>query len=104
MMVAADSDGGVIHPREYSALTNFLRGYLHQDVAAEHGSPMSAAHAFRKDADEGETTVVRSELDRLLVETTTLGFSELSKILEMLGCAWHFRTREEVERLRDELK
>ena len=102
MTVVSDGDG--IDPREYSALSNFFRGYLHQDVAVEHGSPAAAAHAFRNDADERETTIVRSELGRLLTETGSLPFAELSHVLEILGCSWQFHTREEVERLRDALK
>ena len=97
--------GSSVDPEEYSALSNFLRGYLHQDAAVEYHSPVAAAHAFRRDADERETTIVRSELDRLLSQTTGLSGDELLRILEAdLGCRWHFRSRAEVEQLRDALK
>lgn len=89
---------------QYAALSRFFRGYLHQDAPLEHGSPVAAAQLFRKDADAGESAIVRSELDRLLSITARSPLQELANILEQLGCSWHFRTREEVEQLRDALK
>ncbi|HVH86383.1 MAG TPA: contact-dependent growth inhibition system immunity protein, partial [Terriglobales bacterium] len=88
-----------IDPAEYAALSNFLRGYLHQDVAIEYGSPARAARQFRKDADERETAVVHSELERFLSETAELSASDLLRTLESLGSSWRFRSREEVEQL-----
>ena len=93
-----------IDPAEYAALSNFLRGYLHQDAAVEYGSPATAARQFRKDADERETAVVHSELERLLSEAARLSASDLSRMLETLGSSWRFRSREEVEQLLDALK
>ena len=93
-----------INPADYAALSNFFRGYLHQDAPIEYGSLPAAAHAFRRDADERETTIVRSELERLLSETETVSDSKLASIIAILGASWHFRTRKEVEQLRDALK
>lgn len=93
-----------VDPSQYAALSNFLRGYLHQDAAVEYGSSLAAAHAFRRDADERETLVVRSELDRLLWETVKSSDSELAKILTTLGSSWRFSSRKEIEQLRDALK
>ena len=93
-----------VDPAEYAALASFLRGYLHQDAALEYGSPSTAARQFRKDADERETSVVHSELDRLLSEMHSLPMSNLLRALEDLGSSWHFQTRQEIEQLRDALK
>ena len=94
-----------INPADYSALSNFLRGYLHQDGALDYDSPAAAARAFRKDADERETAIVRSELNHLLQVTSAEPESQLIRILEeYLGCRWHFRSKKEVEQLRDALK
>ena len=93
-----------IDQSEYSALTTFLRGYLHQDAAVEYGSPAAAARQFRRDADERETAIVHSELDRLLSETHSLPIAEFAAVLENLGSSWRFRSRQEVEQLRDALK
>jgi hypothetical protein len=93
-----------INPAEYSALTTFLRGYLHQDAAIECGSPAAAARQFRRDADERETAIVHSELDRLLSQTRSLPIADLARLLENLGSSWHFQTRQELQQLRDALK
>jgi hypothetical protein len=93
-----------INPAEYSALTNFLRGYLHQDASTVHGSAIRAAQAFRRDAGEREAAIVHAELERLLDEASALPDAELSLVLERLGSAWQFRTRQEIEQLRDALK
>lgn len=98
-------DHSSIDPADYSALSSFLRGYLHEDSALEYDSLVSAARSFRSDADERETAVVRSELDHLLEVTHNAPESDLLGILETdLGCRWHFHSRNEVEQLRDALK
>jgi len=93
-----------IDARQYAALSRFLRGYLHQDVAVEYGSAPAAAQQFRKDADERETAIVHSELERLLAETSTLPIADLNRELQQLGSAWHFRSRKEVEQILNGLK
>ena len=93
-----------IDPRAYAALTRFLRGYLHQDAALDYGSAPAAAQQFRKDADEGETAVVHSELERLLAETASLPIADLNRTLQQLGSAWRFRSREEVQQILQGLK
>lgn len=98
-------DHSSIDPADYSALSNFLRGYLHEDSALEYDTPVAAARAFRRDADERETAIVRSELDHLLEVTHKSPESDLFGILETdLGCCWHFHSRNQVEQLRDALK
>ena len=100
-----NSNKSEINPANYSALSTFLRGYLHEDSALDYETPLAAAHAFRKDADERETSIVRSELDYLLQETSAMPESQLIRILEdQLGSRRHFRSRKEVEQLRDALK
>jgi len=94
-----------INPADYSALSNFLRGYLHEDSALDYDSPSAAARAFRKDADERETVIVRSELEHLLQVTGAMPDSRLLRVLEEdLGCRWRFRSRKDVEQLREALK
>ena len=100
-----EKDEGGIDPKDYAALSGFLRGYLHQDARLVHGSPAEAARAFRRDADERRAAVVRAEMDRLLSATRQLPFARLEEILEReLGSAWRFRDRQEVEQLRDALR
>lgn len=97
-------DPGITDPGQYWALSNFLRGYLHQDAAVEYGSAIGAAQAFRRDADERETAVVHSELEYLLSLSEGVSDADLFNNLAALGSAWRFASRKEVEELRDALK
>lgn len=100
-----DRTDSEINPADYSALSNFLRGYLHEDSVLEYDSVRTAAQAFRRDAEERETAIVRSELDHLLQATSARPESQLIRILENdLGCRRHLHSRKEVEQLRDALK
>jgi hypothetical protein len=47
------------------ALTAFARGYLHEDVLAEHGSALDAATAFAQDASPDERHQLLDELERV---------------------------------------
>jgi CdiI immunity protein len=47
------------------ALTAFVRGYLHEDVLAEHGSALDAATAFAGDASRDERRQLIDELERV---------------------------------------
>jgi hypothetical protein len=50
---------------EVPALAAFARGYLHQDVIAEHGSAAGAATAFANDASDEERRALVADLERL---------------------------------------
>jgi len=89
----------------YAALSNFLRGYLHEDSALDYPSAEAAAQAFLKEAGEREATMARSELEHLLKMTSALPEAQLIRILERdLGCRRHFSSRKQVEQLKDALK
>jgi len=46
-------------------LAAFARGYLHEDVIAEHGSAPDAAAAFARDASPDERRRLAEDLERL---------------------------------------
>ncbi len=50
----------------FPALRSFLRGYFHEDVADEYGTPMEAAEQFCDDAETDERTAVANEWTRLM--------------------------------------
>ena len=50
----------------FPALRSFLRGYFHEDVADEYGTPVEAAEQFCEDAESDERTAVASEWTRLM--------------------------------------
>jgi hypothetical protein len=50
----------------FPALRSFLRGYFHEDVADEYGTPVDAADQFCEDADTEERTAVAQEWTQLM--------------------------------------
>ena len=50
----------------FPALRSFLRGYFHEDVADEYGTPVDAADQFCEDADSDERTAVAREWTQLM--------------------------------------
>ena len=85
-------------PDDLPALTAFARGYLHEDVLAEHGTPEAAASAFARDASPDERHQLIAELERL---TTALAESPPNRLKRFfthnLRAAW---TPETVDDLR----
>jgi len=50
----------------FPALRSFLRGYFHEDVADEYGTPVEAAEQFCEDAESDERTAVAHEWTNLM--------------------------------------
>jgi hypothetical protein len=50
----------------FPALRSFLRGYFHEDVADEYGTPVEAAEQFCDDAETDERTAVAKEWTQLM--------------------------------------
>jgi hypothetical protein len=50
----------------FPALRAFLRGYFHEDVADEYGTPVDAADQFCEDAESDERTAVAHEWTQLM--------------------------------------
>lgn len=70
----------------FPALHTFLRGYFHEDVADEYGTPSEAADQFCEDADSDERIPVAREWQRL-VEQTGGQPPALNAALKKLGSA-----------------
>jgi hypothetical protein len=54
---------------DFPALRSFLRGYFHQDMKDEYGSPEEAVREFCADASAEERTQVAEEWSRFLRQT-----------------------------------
>lgn len=70
----------------FSALHTFLRGYFHEDVEDEYGTPPEAADQFCEDADSDERTPVAREWKQLC-EVTHSQPAALNAALKKLGSA-----------------
>jgi thermostable 8-oxoguanine DNA glycosylase len=83
----------------FPALRSFLRGYLHQDFEAVHGSLRAAADAFRADADADERDQLAQELESLAALVANLPARALRQFIEDLGSGWVPKSREEIQEL-----
>jgi hypothetical protein len=70
----------------FPALHTFLRGYFHEDVADEYGTPPEAADQFCEDAETDERIPVAREWQQVL-ELTGPQPAPLNAALKKLGSA-----------------
>ena len=78
----------------FPALHTFLRGYFHEDVADEYGTPPEAADQFCDDAETDERIPVAREWQQV-VELTGTQPAPLNAALKKLGSAIRL-TEEEI--------
>ena len=77
----------------FPALHTFLRGYFHEDVADEYGTPPEAADQFCEDAETDERIPVAREWQHL-VELTGAQPAALNAALKILGSAIRLQEEE----------
>ena len=70
-----------ISAADYPALRSFLRGYFHQDMKDEYGSPGEAVQEFCDDASTDERAAVAKEWSRFLDQTKGKPLEEINRIL-----------------------
>ena len=83
-----------INAVNFPALHTFLRGYFHEDVADEYGTPPEAADQFCDDAETDERIPVAREWQQV-VELTGTQAAPLNAALKKLGSAIRL-TEEEI--------
>ena len=86
-----------VSPDQFPALREFLRGYFHEDLEDEYGSPEAAARQFCQDADQNQRKAVSEEWSKLLGKTKQLSLDQTNQLLQKIGSAWNFDTREELK-------
>ena len=62
-------------------LHRFLRGYFHQDLADEYGTPQEAAETFCEDADTDERLAVAREWSHFIEATHGRSVAEVNHLL-----------------------
>jgi len=84
---------------EYSALRQFMHGYLHEDYLEEYGSAEDAAAEFWQDADPEEREKVATEWRQFLKATSELPVTTVRRVMsDNFGSAWNFSEKEEFDR------
>ena len=85
---------------KFPTLRVLLRGYLHEDFAAEHGSAEGAVRAFCTDASPKEVEKLAEEWQRLSVNTAGWTVAEIGALLTKdFGGAWMPESKQELARL-----
>jgi CdiI immunity protein len=79
---------------DFPELRRVFSGYLHEDFAAEYGSPGAALRAFRDDASPAEWRRFEREALRLARLTIERSFEDVCKLLHQLGSRWMPPSRE----------
>lgn len=70
-----------ISAENFPALRAFLRGYFHQDLAEEYGSPEEAARQFCEDADSLERKQVAGDWKRFVEQTKRQPLAAINRLL-----------------------
>jgi hypothetical protein len=89
-----------VSARRFPVIRTLLRGYLHEDYAAEHGSAEGAVRAFCKDASPQEREKLAEEWRRLSVNTASWTVADIGVLLTRdFGSAWMPGSKQELTRL-----
>ena len=70
-----------IDAANFPALRSFLRGYFHQDMKDEYGSPEEAVREFCADADEEERAEVAKEWASFTEQTKKQPIEQINRLL-----------------------
>jgi hypothetical protein len=93
-----------VSPSRFPALRALLRGYLHEDFAADYGTAEAAVRAFSAEASPDQVRDVTREWQRFSVLTASWTISDVRETLSRdLGAAWHPATRRELQQAFDSL-
>ena len=71
----------LISADDFPDLRSFLRGYFHQDMKDEYGSPEEAVREFCQDASADERAAVASDWSRFLDQTKGQPIEEVNRHL-----------------------
>jgi hypothetical protein len=79
----------------FPELERVFSGYLHEDYAAEYGTPEAALRAFHDDASPSERRRFQREARRLIDQVRAAGtFEDVRTLMQRLGSRWTPPTRD----------
>jgi hypothetical protein len=84
---------------DFPALRSFLRGYFHQDMKDEYGSPEEAVREFCADASPEERARVAEEWVRFVEQTKGQSIEGINRILTGPLGSSHAITDEDLEQI-----
>jgi len=84
---------------DFPELRSFLRGYFHQDMKDEYGSPAEAAREFCSDASGEERSAVAEQWARFMTQTAGQSTEQINRILTGPLGSSHALTDEELQQV-----
>ena len=89
---AAPKSASRLRSNDFRALSDFAKGYLHEDFIEEHGTALDAVTAFARAATANERAQLAKELASLIDRARGLPFSTLRTFVTRdLGSGWQPR-------------
>lgn len=95
-MTRSFSHSHKINPAEFPQLSEFARGYLHQDLIPEHGSALQATKAYLNDLSPAERKKTADEAFRFRAIAQNWMSSEVNEAIAALGGSWNFISADEL--------
>ena len=83
---------------QFTALADFLSGYLHQDFVVEYGTPAAAYQAFLADASPVEIRNLQRDSRMFLATTKAASWPVMRDALLTLTTAWRPASQAALER------
>ena len=84
---------------DFPYLSEFARGYLHQDLIPEHGTALQATVAYLSDLSPADRKNVADEAFRLRAVAKGLSSAEINHLMAKLGASWSFVSKDELEQV-----
>jgi len=86
-----------IDAADFPRLSEFARGYLHQDLIPEYGSVLNAALAYLDDLSDRERQQAAAEAFRFRAVTHEWHNAEVNSAIATLGGSWSFVAKGELQ-------
>ena len=97
--MTSHSGSHVIDKTQFPLLSEFARGYLHQDLIPEHGSPLKATKAYLNDLSTTERKKAADEAFRFRKLMRGLSSAEVNRVMSKLGASWRFVSKDELDQV-----
>jgi len=88
-----------IHAKDFPHLSEFARGYLHQDLIPEYGSALQATKSYLHDLGVDGRKKVAQEAFQFRSAIRDLSAAETNDAIERLGASWTFIYKDELEQV-----
>ncbi|MGZ4787523.1 MAG: hypothetical protein ACXVZX_03320 [Terriglobales bacterium] len=94
-----NSDSHGLDRAQFPHLSEFARGYLHEDLIPEHGSPLQATIAYLHDLTPAERKKIADEAFRFRATVKEMSSAGVNSAIARLGASWTFISKDELDQV-----